>query len=559
MDGNNRTEEVFRELERRLQQEAMIAQISQLFLTQRDYDAAFDAACRILGETTAVSRVYVFENHDGNHLCSNTVEWCGPGVEPVRDQLQDFPYQQVPYWKESLEQGRLIRADSIYELPPKVAEVLEWQGIKSVLVVPLTVMGRWEGFLGFDQCHVPRTWTDTDVAVLETAARLLSSAMEKRLLEQQLAHTSRLSAVGALSAGIAHEFNNIHAGIMGLVELALEDPALPTSAANDMNSVLKLVNRAVDLTRKLKALTKRSKGPHLVDLLGVVRNALAIMERDFVSAQVEVSTRLELPTCFVVGDTAELGQVVLNLLMNAIEAVKDEAERRIRVSLASHNTDFVRLAIEDSGPGIPQELHSTVFEPFFTTRGKLGGGETDSTGLGLAICSRIVAQHKGTITVHSSLQTGTVFEVVLPVANNTVSPGRESEPREEKRGPHTSLRVGILDDEPQIREVLERLIQVWGHQAFPFGSLDDALEEASSQPFDAFIVDLLLPGGGTHFIRQLEKLSAVRRPAVIVLTGLTSEQARIQLEGIHVYAVLEKPVQSFENLRRLLEESTLTR
>lgn len=366
-------DKLLQELQGRLRCEKMIARISELFLIEASYEKAFDSACRILGETTDVSRVYIFENFDNNTRTCNTVEWCGDGIEPVKDQLQDVDYESVRYWQITLKKGELVRNDDIHLLPNEVVEILEWQGIKSILVVPLTVMGKWRGFLGFDECRELRKWSDEEVSTLETAARLISSAMERRELEMEMAHASRLSAVGALSGGIAHEYNNLHAGIMGLIELSLENPTLPAAMRRDQEKILALVNRGVDLTRKLLDLTgKKSVAFEPVDLHTVIDDVLMILESKLKTERVQVKLSLEAKMPWVKGNRSELSQVLLNVLLNAVEAMEDTGTRRINISMWNSPGGKLALSVEDTGPGVPERILPQRLEPFFTTKGKLG-------------------------------------------------------------------------------------------------------------------------------------------------------------------------------------------
>ncbi len=541
-------DKLLQELQARLHSQKMIARISELFLTEMSYEKAFDNVCRILGETTGVSRVYIFENFDNNTRTCNTVEWCGSGIEPVKDQLQDVAYESVRYWQITLEKGELIRADDINQLPEDVIEILDWQGVKSILVVPLMVMGKWQGFLGFDECDELREWSDEDVSTLETAARLISSAMERRGLKMELAHASRLSAVGALSAGIAHEYNNLHAGIMGLIELSLEDPELTPSARRDQEKILALVNRGVELTRKLLDLTGKKRRPaRPVDMHAVIGDVLTILEGKLKTERVQVTLSLDAQKCWVQGDRSELSQVLLNILLNSTEAMGATLEPRINISMWNSPGGKLALSVEDTGPGIPERVLPQILEPFFTTKGKLGGGEDESTGLGLTISSRAISRHGGRMAAKNAAAGGAILEIELP-AMPAPPPLDTREPSEPIRPPPPlSGRIGVVDDEEQILEVLQRFLVDTGHHAETFQTTTAALAALKERRFDLFLVDLVMPPpDGADFIREVAAMPEAKRPWVLVMTGRSEGEVLELLDGAQIAGILEKP---FPNLR----------
>jgi len=516
MNGNS---DVPGELEHRLRYERMISEISQLLLTETSYAAALNGACRLLGEATGVSRVYIFENSVNNTACSNTVEWVAKGIAPARENLQNIPYDSTRYWKITLERGELIRADDIHTLPDDVVEILEWQGIRSILVVPLDLFERWYGFLGFDVCDKLRQWTDPDIQVLLTAARLISTVLEKRFLEQKLAHTSRLSAVGSLAAGVAHEYNNLHAGIMGLIELALEDRALGEQTRNDLQRVLKLIGRGVQLTGRLLNLSRRNATVEPVNVRSVVEDSLAILTRQLATEEVDVEFKYQASNCWVSGNVSEISQVVLNLLINAAEALRTSRVKELLLTLTNSAPGQLALTVADTGPGVPPELLPLIFEPFFTTKGKLGGGLGDSAGLGLAISSRIASQHGGTLSATNFQKGGAIFRLELPT---TAAPPEVAAAREttSEIAPVLQGRIGVLDDEQPLLDVLRRALAAEGHHVEVFSTDKSAVAALTDRTFDLFLVDLVMPGdAGLSMLRHLAGLEGAQRPTVIVMSG----------------------------------------
>lgn len=538
-------------IDRRLRSERMLADISQAFLGKGDYEAAFETACRLLGEGTGVSRVYIFENFDNNSRCCNTVEWVNSGITPVKDELQDVSYDSLRYWRITLESGERICAHDISTLPREVVEILEWQGIKSVLVVPLVVIGRWHGFLGYDECTTERTWDDVDISNIETAARIISTAMEMRQLANEMAHTARLSAVGALAAGVAHEYNNLHAGILGLVELCLESPGLPDPLRRDLSRVLGLVHRAAGLTQKLLDLSR--KRPHKVvpvDLSAAIEDCLSVLASSLKAEGVQVAVECSAPATWVAGDAAEIGQVILNIVLNALEAMHGRIEKRLNVVLWNTPAGQVSVSFEDTGSGIATDVLPRIFDPFFTTKGKLGGGVKESTGLGLSISQQIMRQQGGTLTAHNSPSGGAVFELTLPTVDARQRPEPAPAPVQPAAAPRVG-RIGVLDDEDSVLSMLQRHLARQGHHVEVFGSTLDAMSACMERSFDVFLVDLVLPPpDGAEFLRFIQRLPSRRRPWAVVMSGRAPADLDDLLVGLPVAGVLPKPFADLDAVSR---------
>jgi len=540
---------LIRRLERRLAHERMLAAISELLLTGTDRDSVLDEVCRLAGETAAVSRCYIFENFDNGERTRNTVEWTAPGIEAVKDGLQDVPYDGVRYWKITLEKGEMIRADDIRTLPAEVVEILSWQGIDSLLAVPLRLFDRWYGFLGFDVCGSTRCWDDDDVAMLVTVARLVSAYMEKETLRLQLIRSSRLSAVGSLAAGIGHEFNNIHAGIRGLAELNLEDRTLPERAAADLRRILGLVDRGVDLTHRLLGLSRQRTRNQPVNLKQVISDVAVLLERTFSVERIGFEFSTALDEAWVLGTPADLGHVMLALLQNAAEAVSEAPEKKISVNLHLLGPERYEVSVCDSGPGIPEAHLDSVFEPFFTTKGKLGGGMGDNAGLGLSVALSIAIQLGGKLSAGNLPRHGAVFTLELPAAASERTGTETALPSI----PRSEARIGILEDEERIADMVGRALRKEGHYVEWFGSLAEATNAVLLRRYDVFLLDIgLRDGSGRELLEQISLLAPTVRPRTIVISGRDEGTVREALAGIPFDAFMPKPFPSLRELTRLV-------
>lgn len=546
-------QEVLRMLRERLQLEQMVAKVSQVLLTEPSYQAALEETCRIMGETMAVSRVYVFENFKSNTHCCNTVEWAAPGISPVKNDLQDVPYDAIPYWKITLEKNETVRADDIHSLPADVVDILEWQDIRSILVVPLFVFDHWAGFLGFDICGQSRAWSDDDVAIIQTAGRLIASLMEKRELEHRLAHSGRLSAVGSLAAGVAHEYNNLHAGIMGLIELTLEDNDLSDRTRKDLERVLQLIERGVNLTRRLLSVSRQSRDVSSVDVKKLVEDCLVLLGKQFMSELVTVDFSCPATETHVEGNASELNQIVLNLLLNSAEALWHSEKKSISVELRNAPGARLVLELEDSGPGLPQNMLTAIFEPFVTTKGKLGGGDKESTGLGLTIAQRVAVQHGGSLSGRNAPHGGAVFTLELPLKEGPQAKPPDSAPALyviEHRG-----RLGILDDEANILSILGRFFRAEGHHVECFEAAEPAILAMNDRHFDLFLVDLVLPAeGGLSFLEAASAVEAPSQPRLLVMSGKAEADFRGQHPEYAHLPFIGKPFGALQSLGKEVQE-----
>lgn len=173
-------------LVRNLIQQTLLADISQTFLSLKDFEKKISGTIDIIGKHTGVSRVYIFEDSVDGNTTSNTYEWCNIGVEPQLDQLQGIPYEIIPSWKKILiEKGRVF-STNIQELPEDLVAILEPQGIKSILILPLYVENNFFGFIGFDECERNKIWQTDEIELLRTIAGILSNSFERRIYQKKL-------------------------------------------------------------------------------------------------------------------------------------------------------------------------------------------------------------------------------------------------------------------------------------------------------------------------------------------------------------------------------------
>ncbi|HZK79656.1 MAG TPA: ATP-binding protein [Humisphaera sp.] len=263
------------------------------------------------------------------------------------------------------------------------------------------------------QSHLPIAVADESLdSHLETMEQQIQS------LKEQLTESQRLATIGTIAAVIAHEFNNLLTPIVSYSQFALRNAE---SATPDMDLLRKALAKAFNGSSKAgricASMLGLARGESVfgnVCIQNLVDETLAVMARDPQKDGITLRIQIE-PQLMVIGDAVQLEQVLLNLLINARQALLGKGGA-ITIKAQRLDDGETRLQVIDTGPGIPARLLSKIFQPFFTTKGTARRGESKGTGLGLAICKDIIEHHKGRIQVQSEVGKGTTFSIHLPKA-----------------------------------------------------------------------------------------------------------------------------------------------
>lgn len=306
---------------------------------------------------------------------------------------------------------------------------------------------------------------------------------ERLELESRLHHAQKMEAVGTLASGVAHEFNNLITAIRGNAELALMrvDPASPIHY--DLEEIKKAADNASALTRQLLAFSRRGRKQEKVDLNKCVSNMISMLERLLGGIKIECHLQQNLPP--IVGSAGEIEQIVMNLVLNARDAMPKGGRVTIRTEweVASSQEfsgddqpeksmaieEFVNLVVEDTGVGMDESVRCRVFEPFFTTK-EPGKG----TGLGLSVVYGIVKRYGGDIDIESQLGKGTRVTVKFPVAKLPESKPEDLKSWEAKLG--KGEKILVVEDDPDVLEFLRKLLSGKGYQVKTAQSLRQATE-----------------------------------------------------------------------------------
>ena len=365
--------------------------------------------------------------------------------------------------------------------------------------------------------------------------------------QQQALHQSeKLTALGSLLAGVAHELNNPLSVVVGqtaLLEEKVDDPAIAASVAR----VRDAADRCGRIVKTFLAMARqRTPVRQRVQLNEVIEDALQLLAYSLRSSGIAVERDLAEDLPPVSGDPDELTQVFTNILVNAEQALSGvETERRITVRTRLTDAQGVVADIVDTGPGIPDDVRDRIFEPFFTTK-----PEGVGTGIGLSVCHGIVQAHGGTIDVTSSPE-GTAFCLRLPV---DTSPAEEEAPVDAPAAQAGPRRILVVDDEPDVAELMAEVLETVGHDVEIANGGVAGLEALEQRDFDLIISDLRMPGlDGRALWERAETLRPGLQHRFLFLTGdtLSPMAHEFLVEGARPH--LEKPITP-DDLRRGVAE-----
>ncbi len=363
-----------------------------------------------------------------------------------------------------------------------------------------------------------------------TNDRLVATLEQLKSTQAQLVQAEKLSAIGQLVAGVAHELNNPLTSVIGyaqLVEEELRDAVNQRPAdevANDLRRIAEESERAARIVRNLLAFARRQGAARAPQDIGdVCQRVLAFREYAFRMSSVQLTTDFPAVVPKVLVDFGQLQQVLLNLILNAEQAMRSGDDRRLAITVRHDVTsNLVELTVTDSGHGIDAANLSRIFDPFFTTR-DVGEG----TGLGLSICYGIVRDHGGQITVHSRVRQGTTFRVVLPACLDELQ--------------RASCEVLVAHPEQNEREFITAALRGWGYQPLPAATLQEALDLHRRPGLQLAIVDRAMLAIDLDAWRTRRAVDE-RRRLPMILTSMAPDDPAIEQFGRGAAASLTAPL-----------------
>jgi len=416
---------------------------------------------------------------------------------------------------------------------------------------PAARQTRW-----FQTIKVPLRLPDDDFPKLLGVATEIT---ERKRLEEQLLQSQKMEAVGQLAGGVAHDFNNILTAIVGYTDLLAEDLSANTRHREDLEEIRKAARRAAALTRQLLAFSRKQVlEPRVVDLNAIVQN-MDKMLRSLISENIELKAQFAPNLAAARADPNQLEQVIMNLAINARDAMPDGGTLTIETGNAKLDEDYaakhisvvpgeyVMLAVSDTGCGMDQDTQARIFEPFFTTK-PAGRG----TGLGLSTVYGIVKQSGGNIWLYSEPGKGTTFKVYLPAVDAAVEePGKPLAPAARKSAGETIL---VVEDDDQLRRLTHRALAGQGYTVLEADRGTTAMDIARRHKgrIDLLLTDVVMPDTNG---RKLADALRTDRPGLRVLFMSGYPDGAIVHHGIldHGVAYLAKPFTTEAVTRKVRE------
>ncbi|NLH47857.1 MAG: PAS domain S-box protein [Myxococcales bacterium] len=448
-------------------------------------------------------------------------------------QGQAYDCRDFPSYTQAHQLGQVIAATDVYT-DPRTREVPESyhrdNRICSLLDAPIWLQGRMGGLLSFEAVDQPRQWAQDEEQFAINMASLVSLAFavrdrrqaeqEKDKLENQLRQAMKMEAVGRLAGGVAHDFNNLLTSISGYTEILMGDLRQGDPMHADLSEIQKAAQRAASLTAQLLAFSRKQViDPRVIDLNELLAGATKMLKR-LIGEDIELVFRPAKDLGSVKVDPHQIEQVIINLAVNARDAMPDGGKLTIETANAEIDEEYARghldvkpgayiqLAVSDDGCGMSPEIQAHLFEPFFTTKEKGKG-----TGLGLSMIYGIVRQNSGFINVYSEIGVGTVFKIYLPRVTGKVESVAKGIQAALPTGTETIL---LVEDEDMVRNLAQKVLERQGYKviAVDHGGRAYLLAEDPAVRFDLLLTDVVMPNMNG---RQLYEKILSLRPGLRVL------------------------------------------
>jgi PAS domain S-box-containing protein len=565
------------QLRRRQSMERLLLEISGQFISvpTPEIDAAIDESLKKIGLFCEADRSYLFLFDYLDATMSNTHEWCAQGIAEEKDNLQRLPISMLKHWTNKLEAGEIIHIPDVANMEydwKNEREILQAQGIQSLVVAPVFQYENLIGFVGFDSVRKAQNWEEWQFTLLQMYADHLAAGLDRRLseternkLNAQLIWSQKMEAIGTLAGGVAHDFNNLLQVILGYSDAMLRQMSEDHEDYFKTRQIVEAGRRGAELVKRLLTFSRKVEPKLSVTNL----NQEALQFQAFLSRTIPKTIRIELhlngDLKKIMADPSQISQVLMNLGINSRDAMPDGGTLTIETDnveitheycarhIGSKPGSYVLLAVTDTGQGMDSETLDHVFEPFFTTK-EQGKG----TGLGLATVYGIIKQHNGYITCYSEPSVGTTFKVYFPTIAEPENPREEPKGENVIGGTETIL---LVDDDNDVREWCRDLIEGYGYTILLACNGREALEIylKEKERISLVALDLVMPEmDGKRCLEELKKINP--SVCVIATSGYSGTEQSSMMLSLGAEEFVGKPYESSQlmaAIRRALDRRPL--
>lgn len=531
-----------------------------------DIDFAIDKALQQVGEFAKVDRAYLFKYDHLQQLAHNTHEWCAEGVSSEKEKLQNLSMGMIPSWVDSHLTGMIVHiADvtSLEENDPTRA-ILEPQGIKTLISVPIMQMDHCFGFVGFDAVNEVKDWTKAEITLLKVLSELFSNAYQRITFEKRLIETSSQAekanqAKSQFLANMSHEIRTPLNGVLGMIQLLLdsglsdEQKKFAEIGYNSGKNLLNLINDILDLSKveNKKVELKKSE----FSLKGLIEETVQLLGINARQKGLDLSFKVDdaIDTS-IYSDKLRLQQVLINLIGNAIKFT-EHGSVKVNVCREADPISGYRVNFEvtDTGIGIPKDRFDDIFEPFnqldSSTTKKYAG-----TGLGLAISAQLVKLMGGEINVESEIGKFSTFSFWVPL----IESAEDQSKHKTRKLKDKTFNALIASKSETFGLILKALIPKQFSSVDLISNGSNCLVKIKQMqdlgtPYSIIFVDEVLnDSSGIQFLYRLKSALDEKTPPLVYLSRPDKLSELESLSQSEMCCILSKPVHE-DNINIMLK------